>query len=145
MKLQATLQLDDRPTKYDVRSLDYELFKQYNNSNKPSGAPEGGIINFTILSPTKENFEFHNWLLDVKTSGNMVQHQQKSGKFFLPITHGTEQVTKTLKFENAYCVHLSEYYSGTDSSQMSMRIRISAQIIKFDEEGQVKFKNKTIK
>ena len=142
-KLQAKLVLDGRPTKYDVRDLDYELSKPYNNSNKPSGYPEGGIISFTILSPIKTNFEFHDWLLDVKKKGNSLIHQQKNGDFYLPITHGTEQTIKTLHFEMAYCVRLSEYYSSSNSSQMYLRIIISAQIIKFGENA-IEFKNKTL-
>jgi len=130
MALKATLELEGK--KYDVRDLDYELFKPYDNNYKPSAAPQGGLINFTILSPMDNNSVFHEWLLSIANV--------KEGIFFLPLTHGIKHVLKKIVFKRANCVRLSESYSNYNSSQMYMRITISATIIEFSETA--KFRNK---
>lgn len=119
MALQATLKLEGKS--YDVRDLDYEIYKPSDNNNKPSASYRCGIINFTILSPMDQNLVFHEW---VKSIADV-----KEGKFYLPLTHGVKHVEKTLAFKKAHCVRLHESYSSYDSSQMYMRITISASII----------------
>ena len=130
MALKATLKLEGKS--YDIRDLNYELSKPYDNNYKPSASPQGGIINFTLLTPMDKNFVFHEWLLSVA--------EVKSGEFLLPLTHGIKHVERILSFERAYCIHLQESYSNYGSSQMSMNISISATIIKFSDA--VTFLNK---
>ena len=130
MALQATLKLEGKS--YDVQDLNYELYKPYDNNYKPSAAPQGGTVNFTILSPMDTNLVFHDWLLN---SEQIV----KSGIFLLPLTHGIKHVEKELKFELAHCVRVQEYYSN-GASQMYLQITISATVIKFGPG--VEFRNR---
>ena len=134
MALQATLSLAGK--RYDVRDLDYSIEKPTGNNLKPNSYPEGGLINFTILSPMDGNLTFHEWVMS--TADTM------SGEFILPLTHGIEHVTKKIIFEKAQCVSLQEYYSAgySNASQMYMRIKIAASIIKFSDT--VKFANKAL-
>lgn len=119
MALRSTLELDEKL--YDVLDLDYEFSLSYDNNFKPSNnAVNGGLINFTILSPIFDNLVFHNWLL---------KKLRKSGKFVLPISHITAHGMKWYQFADAYCVRLSEHYNKSNSSQMYMRITISASSI----------------
>jgi len=122
MALRATLELEGK--KYDVRDLSYELYKPYDNNNKPSAYPRGGIINFTILSPMKVNPVFHDWLLDIE--------ERKQGDFYLPLTDGINHEMKKIHFEMAFCVRLQETYSSYNASQLYMQITISASVIKFE-------------
>jgi len=132
MALQATLKLEGKS--YDVQDLDYEIYKPYDNSNKPSASARGGIINFSILSPMDKNLVFHDWLLSIANV--------KSGQFFLPLTHGIKHIVKELSFEKAHCVRVQESYSNYSSSQMYLRITISASIINFGPG--VEFRNKDL-
>jgi len=123
MALQATLKLEGKS--YDVQDLNYELYKPYDNNYKPSASPQGGIINFTILSPMDKNIVFHDWLLNSK-------QLVKPGKFLLPLTHGINHVERELSFEMAHCVRVQEYYSN-GASQMYLQITISATVINFGQ------------
>ena len=134
MALQATLKLAGKI--YDVRDLDYSIEKPVGANLKPNAHAEGGLINFTILSPMDGNLVFHEWV----TSNS----QMLSGEFSLPLAHGIEHVTKIISFEKALCVSLQEYYSAgySNASQMYMKIKIAASIIKFSDT--VKFTNKAL-
>ena len=134
MALQATLSLAGKY--YDVRDLDYSIEKPVGANLKPNAPAEGGLITFTILSPMDGNLAFHEWV----TSNS----EMKSGEFKLPLTHGIEHFEKRIIFEKALCVGLQEYYSAgsSNASQMYMRIKIAASIIKFSDT--VKFTNKNL-
>ena len=122
MALQAILQIDNK--EFDVMSFDYELSTSYSNTYKTSTtAPQGGMINFTILTPLIETNIFHEWLLDTK--------MKKEGTFILPLTHGTVKIERLFMFAKAHCIYIHESYNNSDSSQMYMRITIIASIIKF--------------
>jgi len=122
MALRAVLILEDKA--YDVLDLDYEISKPYHNNNKPSSVAEGGIINFTILTPLQKNYVFHKWVLSIE--------ETKCGWFAFPLTHGTKHGFKNIWFDMAYCVRLQENYSSFNSSQMQMRLTIVASTIGFD-------------
>ena len=134
MALVATLELEGKS--YDVRDLEYSIEKPVGANLKPNAPAEGGLISFTILSPMDGNLTFHEW---VTSNSHMM-----SGEFILPLTHGIEHVSKIIIFEKALCVSLQEYYSAgyTNASQMYMRIKIAASIIKFSDT--VKFTNKNL-
>jgi len=122
--LKAELKIENKI--FNVMSLDYELYMPCSNNKKPSQtAAQGGMINFTIRSPLKETFLFHEWLLNPK--------EKKEGYFVLPITHRDEQRSKTMSFYLAHCISLHESYNFSDSSQMYMRITILAAAIKFSD------------
>jgi hypothetical protein len=129
MALTATLELDGKS--YDVRDLDYEIRKPYDNNFKPSANARGGVINFTILSPMDGNLVFHEWVTKVS--------EMKKGEFFLPLTHGIKHYEKKIAFEKAHCVSLHEYYSNINSAQMYIKISICASIIRFSDT--VEFRN----
>ena len=125
MALQAILKIGGK--KYDVREFNYSIDKTVDAALTPSTPAQGGIISFTILSPMDGNLMFHEWV----TSNS----ELKSGEFILPLTHGIEHVTKSIEFEKALCVGLTEYYSAgyKDASQMYMQLKIVAGILKFSE------------
>jgi hypothetical protein len=129
MALTATLELEGKS--YDVRDLDYEITKPYDNNFKPSATARGGLISFTILTPMYTNLVFHKWVTSVS--------EVKNGSFILPITHGIKHFEIEIAFENAHCVKLQENYSNTNSQQMFMRISICASVIKFSDD--VEFRN----
>jgi len=134
MALEATLKLAGKT--YLVRDLEYSIEKPTGANLKPNSYPEGGLISFTILSPMDGNLAFHEWVMSVADT--------MSGEFILPLTHGIEHVTKRIVFEKAQCVGLNEFYSAgySNASQMYMKIKIAASIIKFSDT--VKFTNKAL-
>ena len=133
MALNGKLQMQGK--EYNVQDCSYEFSQPYDNNNKPSATPRGGLINFTILSDNHEDLFFHQWMLSVA--------DVYSGTFELPVTKGIEHKWKTVKFENAHCIRLSEYYNNSNALQMYMNITISA--AKIDFGNGVEYKNKEIK
>lgn len=133
MALNGSLKIQGK--EYNVQDLDYELSQPYDNNNKPSAIPRGGVINFTILSDNADDLFFHEWMLSLANVN--------SGEFLLPVTSGIEHKWKSIKFDHAHCVRLSEYYSNSNALQMYMRISISASKIDFGKG--VVFRNKELK
>ena len=125
---------------YNVLECDYE-FSQMEDSMtyKPATDVKGGKINFSILSLDKsiEKF-FYGWMFS--------KDEVKDGEFIFPIWtkgKGTSDVTlseKILKFENAFCIKLSEKFSNLylDKDEtptgMIMNISLSATKIIFTGE-----------
>lgn len=133
MALNGSLTIEGK--KYNVQDCSYDFSQPFDNNNKPSAIPSGGLINFTILSNNKDDLFFHEWMLSIA--------DVHSGEFKLPVTFGIEHKWKSVKFENAHCVHLSEYYSNSNALQMYMQITISA--AKIDFGNGVEYRNREIK
>ena len=140
MALQAYLVLDsDTEKSYFVRELNYDLERRIGPNGKPSTAPKGGIIHFTILSQNEDNLVFHEWIMGPTP-------EKQVGTFYLWVTDGPKYFMRTLRFEGAFLFRLSETYSGYSAAQMHMNLSISAQTIKFSADNpQTDLKNDEIK
>ena len=101
MAKEAKLKLDGKT--YNVLTLDYMLYKPYDNNLKPSAVTQGGLINFTIKSPKKGDLKFHDWMNSVS--------DVKDGEFILPVMEGIDLLDKHMSFTKAHCVCLQECYS----------------------------------
>jgi len=123
MALQATLELEGK--KYNVTDLDYRISQPVDHKGKPTGIPEIGQVNFTILSQKKDNDVFHKWAISLANA--------KSGEFKLPVTDGVDHDTTSLKFENAFLTDLHVYYSSYSDKQIYMKISISARKLIFSQ------------
>lgn len=134
MALEAKLDIDGK--KYDLIECEYEFSQPIKENRMPAGRTGGGIIHFTILSPDDSNTMFHAWMMD-KTL-------HKNGTIVFSVVKDAKTSKKSLKFENAYCIRLHEYFSKHNSSEMLMRITISASKVKFGSGGNVEFTNEYI-
>ena len=120
MALEAKLSLENKM--YIVQDLDYEITQPISNNYKPSGIPEGGLINFTIISPKREDNTFYKWILNIG--------EKKEGYFKIPIIENNiEHREKELCFEYAYCIGLREVFSCSNGLQTYMHITICAAYI----------------
>ena len=131
MALQAFLILDNDPSPYSVRELNYDLERRISSNGKPTSTPKGGIIHCTILSQGPDKLKFHEWIMG--TAKDKRTPLQLGGKFILPVTDGPKKFMRKLAFSEAYLVRLSESYSAYSASQMQMHLTISAQTMKFSE------------
>ena len=123
MALQATLELENKY--YDILDLDYELYKPTDYYNNPSATPVAGTINFSMHSPMNQDTLFQEWALRPA--------ETKEGKFTLPLTNGIDHITRTLFFECAHCLRLSESFSCYSTSQVTMRLTIAASKLTFND------------
>lgn len=110
---------------YNVQDCDYEFSLPCDNNYKPSTTEcRGGLINFSLLSLNESNTHFHEWMFN--------SSKRISGRFEFDVSDGKKgKLVKTVLFQNAYCIRLSEYFSNDDALHMLMRITISAASIDF--------------
>ena len=127
MAITAKLMLDGKFPGYNVIECEYEFNQEIDKNGKPCANPRGGIIKFTILSPSENDTTLHEWMLN-KT-------EVKQGIFTFDITLGAEKNRKTLSFEHAHCIHLNEYFNDQKSIQMITKIILSAAKISFGGKG----------
>lgn len=127
MAITATLKLDGKEPGYNVLVCEYEFNQPIDSNGKPCANPKGGIIQFTIQSPSENDTTFHEWMLS-KTN-------VKKGDFEFVITVGAEKSKKILKFEQAHCIHLNEYFDNQSPIQMLAKITLSAAKISFGKKG----------
>ncbi|MFZ4398506.1 MAG: type VI secretion system tube protein TssD [Bacteroidales bacterium] len=122
MALKADLNIDNKT--YNIIECDYEFTQIVDHqTGRPSDRPRGGIINVILSSPGDADLKLHEWMRDKNTS--------KNGTITLTVNVNNIDVPKTIKFENAYCIRLYEYFNNTNSVQMYTKISILAGTITF--------------
>ena len=122
MALQGNLIVDGASDGYGIVECAYEFNQLTDESGKPTSRPRGGIITFVTPTPKDGDTLFYQWMFN-KT-------QTHSGKFiFVVYAKNNTRCNKTIKFENAYCVGLKEYFNNSDSRLMYTTVTISAEKI----------------
>lgn len=112
----ATFELDGK--EYDVLSCVYSFGQATDEKGRPASDVQGGTINLQIASP--EDSSVLGWMID--------PYAKKKGSIIFKRIDQDSKL-KELKFEDAYCVGLSESFSANSSSQMTMSLNISAKKI----------------
>ena len=123
MAIEATLKLGGSPTVYNVQECEYEFNQDIDKNGKPCANPRGGIIKFTILSPSSTDTTFHDWMLD--------KIAVKDGSFEFDLSLRAQQMKKSLIFEFAHCISLNESFNCQKDTPMITKIVLSAAIISF--------------
>jgi len=124
----AELKIENKT--YNIIECEYELEQPIQDNGQPAGQPGGGIIEFTLLTPTDEDPFLYAWMRS--------STEKKDGQVVFSITNVGKMADKTIKFEKAYCIKLSEHFNKhDDESQMLTKITISADTITL--AGKIKF------
>lgn len=120
MALQGHIDINGH--KYGVVECEYEFSQNTDATGKPTTRTQGGIIQFTIPATSNEDLFFYKWMF------NKTQTYTGTFKFWV-YTNDNVRKYKTLKFINAYCVGLKDYFCDQDSRLMYTTITISAEMI----------------
>ncbi len=116
MALTADLYIDNR--RYSVLECEYEFNQSVDVTGRPSDRPRGGVINVVIMSPDDSDLTMHEWMRDKDTT--------KDGSLVLYVNRDSVNAQKTIKFEEAYCIRLYEYFNNNNSLPMYTKLSIMA-------------------
>lgn len=124
----ANLNIEGRS--YQVMECDYEFSQEVDVTGRVSDRPRGGLINVVIVSPDDSDLSLHEWMRDKETL--------KSGSLVLFVNRDATFASKTVRFDDAYCVRLYEYFNNQNSMPMYTKISIMAQSIIFGDDCEFK-------
>lgn len=128
MALIAELTVENRT--YSVMECDYEFTQAVDITGRPSDRPRGGLINVVIMSPDDSDLSLHEWMRDKDTT--------KDGKITLYVNRDSVMAPKTIRFENAYCIRLYEYFNNNNTLPMYMKLGIMAGVLTFGDDCEFK-------
>ena len=120
MSFLTKLELDGNT--YNVLEVKYDFTQTIDNTGKPQGMPQGGIILIRIESTG--NPELLGWMLD--------HNKTKDGKI---IYYRRDAMSKLqeLKFEKAYCIKFVEHFNSSSAEPLQIELQLIAK--KFDMNG----------
>ena len=107
---------------YGIIECAYEFNQSIDDTGKPTSRPRGGTITFVM--PTAEDGDpfFYNWMFN--------KSEMHSGEFtFYVYAKNNRRCVKHIRFADAYCVSLKEYFNDNDSRLMYTTVTISAKTI----------------
>lgn len=119
---------------YDVVECAYDFHQSIDETGKPVSRPQGGTITFVMPATSDANVFFYRWMF------NKTEVQSGVFEFTVFVSEKTTSI-KTLKFENAYCIELKDYFNDNDSKLMYTTITISAQKITIGSNNPAEFSN----
>lgn len=112
----------------------YDFSQTVDDTGKPVSRPQGGTITFVMPASSDDDLFFYKWMFN-KTA-------VKSGQFhFTVYTHANKLSYKTVRFINAYCIGLKDYFNDNDSRLMYTTVTISAEKIEVGTGGAALFSN----
>jgi hypothetical protein len=133
MALSGTFEVGNKS--YKIFECDFEFTQDTDDTGRPSSNPGGGKINLTLDVHDDSDFMLHEWMKDT----NMV----KDGKLALTVNANNVEKKKTVKFKDAYCIYLYEYFnfSNIESNvpMMYMKISIIPETITFGDNDNCAF------
>jgi len=121
MALLAKLHIDDH--EYSVMECEYEFTQAVDVTGRPSDRPRGGVVHLVIVAPDDSDLSLHEWMRDKDTT--------KDGTICLQVNRDSIKADKTIKFEEAYCIRLYEYFNDNNAMPMFMKISIMAGSLTF--------------
>ena len=130
MAIKGTLTIDGTSQTFTLQECEYRLTQKVNVDGVPSAGVCGGLIIATIITPTK-GFALYEWMVNdfMKKDGTI--------SFVTNVNSKTLPATRSIRFEEAFCTDLFEYFNGNDKSMMTTRLSIQARkILLCDTSGQ---------
>jgi hypothetical protein len=128
MALTAGLHIDNHT--YSVMECEYEFTQAVDVTGRPSDRPRGGVINVVLVAPDDSDLSLHEWMRDKDST--------KDGTIVLEVNRDAVKALKTIKFEEAYCIRLYEYFNDNNALPMYLKLSIMASSITFG--GDCEFK-----
>lgn len=107
---------------YNVLEVKYDFTQTIDNTGKPQGMPQGGIIFIRIESTG--NPELLGWMLD--------HNKTKDGKIIFYRRDAMSKLQE-LNFEKAYCIKFAEHFNSNSAEPLQIELQLIAK--KFDLNG----------
>lgn len=122
MSFLTKLELDGNT--YNVLEVKFDFTQTIDNTGKPQGMPQGGIILIRIESTG--NPELLGWMLD--------HNKTKDGKI---IYYRRDAMSKLqeLNLEKAYCIKYVEHFNSNNAEPLQIELQLIAK--KFDMNGAI--------
>lgn len=127
MAITGSLQLGpagDGGETWRIVHMDYNFFQPVDRFGLPSGAPDGGFINFVVESSSDDITLIH-WMLSRQTMTD------GAACFF----DRNGRAVRIVDFKGAYCVHYKEIFDAFDNNFMRIEFRISCREITINDGG----------
>lgn len=121
MAMTGTLKIESN--EYEVLECEYEFTQAVDHTGRPTDRTRGGLINLVTYAPDDSDTMLHEWMRDKDTI--------KDGTISLTINTSNVNSKKTIKFKDAYCVRLYEYFNNNNSVQMYLKLSIMAGSVTF--------------
>ncbi|MBR2233088.1 MAG: hypothetical protein IJ891_12105 [Prevotella sp.] len=132
MALQGKLKIGQK--EYGSVQCEYEFRQACDDTSMPSSRPRGGTLTFVMPSTSDDDLFFYKWMFS-KT-------EAKNGTFTFSVwAKQNKQSYKTLEFENAYCIQLSDFFNDSDSRLMYTTVTITAEIINVGNSDKAEYDN----
>ena len=104
---------------YGIVECEYEFSQAVDDTGKPTTRTMGGTIRFVMPATCDDDQFFYKWMFN-KTA-------VYSGTFrFCVFSNDNRRRYKTIKYKNAYCIRLKDYFNDHDSKLMYTDVTISA-------------------
>jgi len=130
MALYAKLTIEGR--QYNVMECEYEFTQAVDITGRPSDRPRGGMLHVTIQSPDDKDLMLHEWMRDKDTT--------RDGTLVMYVNRDSVNAPKTIKFQDAYCVRLYEYFNDNNNLPMYTKLGIMAGTLTFGGDDECEFK-----
>ncbi|MCL1851374.1 MAG: hypothetical protein FWF70_08255 [Bacteroidetes bacterium] len=113
---------------YLVMECSYTLTQEMQRDTaQPAEKPKPGVITFTVVAPDDADMFFHDWM--------QKPNEKKSGWIYMKVVSKGSSSDRYIRFEDAFCVSLYEYFNMHSSDQMYTRLSIFPARIIFGEEA----------
>ncbi len=120
--------------KYEVLECSYEFNQITDETGKPTSRTRGGMITWVMPTTSDGDQFFYHWMFN--------KIQVHDGEFnFCVYTSRNRIYYKTVRFKNAYCVELKDYFNNSDSRLMYTTVTISAEVITIGSGNEALFTN----
>ena len=116
MALAGTLTIESK--RYNILECEYEFTQAVDHTGRPTDRPRGGLINIVIVAPDDTDLQLHEWMRDKDST--------KDGTIVLEVNRDAVKALKTIKFEEAYCIRLYEYFNDNNALPMYLKLSIMA-------------------
>ena len=128
MALKGTLSIDGNTERYTLVECEYRLTQAVSVDGIPEDGVHAGTIVATIVTPTK-GYVLYEWMLNdfMKKDGNLC--------FVTNVNNINKSGTRNIRFEDAFCIDLYEYFNNHNSVMMTTRLVIQARKIMFGDSS----------
>ena len=110
--------------KYGIVECWYEITQGTDTTGKPSGKPNWSKIVFTMPATSNDDTFFYDWMAKkTETHDGMLT--------FVVWSRQNKRVFKNLRFKDAYCVGIKDYFNDNDSKLMYSTITIACDTMIF--------------
>lgn len=124
MALKSYLTIEKK--RYSLLECSYEFRQSVDITGRPSDRPRGGVLEMVFVSPDDTDMLFHEWMKE--------KDLVKDGEVLLMVNKDGEFSEKRIRFKDAYCIRLREYFNDGNALPMYTEISVVANELTFGDD-----------